>query len=176
MHVRDITEDDIPYIMDYWFNPANQAFHQKRGPFSDEQKALLVSQPEKLRAQIAIPEQDRNHTTAILEIGGKPVGHVLLNDIRDDHARRVHFHLWRNAATVRGFNHASKIWADAIAASATYFFSRYDMKEIVGDVSVENKIANRLLDRMGYKPVSMIRASYLGYEADYNRYIIKNGA
>ena len=159
--------------MDYWLNPANESFHQKRGPFSDAQKQLLVSQPEKILAQIRIPEKDRMHTTAILEVHGRAIGHLVLNDIRDEAKRRIHFHLWRKTGINHGLNHAAKMWDEVICLAKDYFSLKYGLAEIIGDVSTKNKIANYVLAKLGYAPTETVMESYLGYEAAYNRFVFK---
>lgn len=170
MRVRDITEHDIPLMVDYWFNTNNQRYHEIRGAYGPDQKAFLQSQAELYRKQIAIPAVKRNNTTIILEYNLQAVAQVHLNDIRDEKARRIHFHPWIKAMPNRSFGQTISFWREAGPLSLRHFFSMYQLNEIIGDVSATNKIANFCLNRMGYEPTESVVATYIGAEGLYNRY------
>jgi len=67
MRAREITEQDIPFMVNYWFNPDHQSYHEKRGAFGAAQLAWLQGQEEIYRKQIVTPVLERNYTTIILE-------------------------------------------------------------------------------------------------------------
>jgi len=86
---------------------------------------------------------------------------VHLNDIRDDEKLRVHFHPWPNALPSKSFGQAVLFWRQAIPLSMEHFFSTYGINEIIGDVSVNNKIANFCLKRLGHRPVEVVEETYI---------------
>lgn len=122
------------------------------------------------KKQIATPVSERNYTTIILEKDFRSVAQVHLNDIRDDNKRRIHFHPWFKALPNQSFGQAISFWREALPVSMNYFFSTYGFKEIIGDVSVNNKIANFCLKRLGHLPVDVVEATYIGDTGLYNRY------
>lgn len=170
MLARDITEQDIPLMIDYWFNPDHQRYHEKRGAFGQAQVALLQNQEEIYKGQIETPIKERNYTTIILEKDLRQVAQVHLNDIRDDMTRRIHFHPWFKSLPNKSFGQAVRFWREAIPVSMNYFFSTYPISEIIGDVSVNNKIANFCLKKIGCISREVVQATYLGDEGLYNRY------
>lgn len=174
IEVQDLTENDIPMIMDYWFHPDNQDYHEKRGlDLHSEGAEILKQQPAILKKQIQIPVKDRKSTTAIIVLDGKKVGHVLLNNIQDEQSRRMHFHMWRHHLPKQNLGATTIILKQLIQESLKYFFQEFNLSNITGDISQSNKVALYVLSRAGFEPLTSVQASYLGQEGFYKRFTFR---
>lgn len=167
---RDPTESDIDAIMDYWFNPLNLDYHNSRGGIDEAGWDLLRAQPERLRANTALPIAERKNTTAIILVDGRAIGHTLVNAIREPEKQRLHFHLWRHQMTLGGLGTTVSLFRYLVPAIVAHFTQVYDMPYVTGDVAVTNRPANFILQRLGYMPAETVLASYLGDTQEYNRY------
>ena len=170
LRIRDISEEDIPLILNYWFNPDNLKYHQRRGTFGEEQLKLFQNQGDVLLEQAKTPQRNRKGTTAIIELNACPIGHIHLNDIRDDEKRRVHFHPWPNSRPNEIFGQAIGLGIQYLSLSIDYFVQTFGVPELIGDVAIENKFANFCMKKAGYSSMGEYKASYLGYEGNYHRY------
>lgn len=172
MHItfRDPTESDIDAIMDYWFNPSNLDYHNSRGGISEDGWNLLRAQPERLRANAALPVSERKNTTAIILLDGQAIGHALINAIHDPEEQRLHFHMWRRQLPLKGLGTTVALFRGLVPALVDHFLQTYGVPHLIGEVAVGNRLANYTLQRLGYTPVDTVMARHLGDSAEYNRY------
>lgn len=164
--LRGVGKEDIPDILDYWFNPANRDYHMKRG--SDPATFLSAEREAAAYARTAeTPLAERSSTTSVVLLDGKPIGHVLLNHFNDPEKCRMHFHVWRHRMPA---GDALPLISRIARESVRHFFETLPVQQITGDIAVANKPANFVLKRLGFTPSETLMCSYLGDSQLYNRY------
>jgi RimJ/RimL family protein N-acetyltransferase len=148
--VRDLSEDEIPYVLDYWF----------RSPpgFVESMGADLAKLPEEPRFADALRDRVRKNrgeavsNLSILTIlhGDAPVGMHTLNPLVEGDYAIFHAHVWRPEMRGRGIAELS------YPLACRLFLRRFDLKRILFKTPVQNAGAIRVKERLGIR--------YLGEE------------
>ncbi len=173
--IQELAEEDIGNIMDYWLNPINDEYHRNLGINNTNYKKFVRSHPPKYLKQIATKPIDRIHATAIVNVDGRKLGHILLNNIQNNECVRMHFHIWRNHSKIDSLGGTISLLSKVFPLSLSYFFNTYDINSIIGEVAVHNKPANFVLNRLGYTLEKTVMANYWDEDQLYNRYVFRRG-
>lgn len=171
IHFRTIQSEDIAEIQDYWLNPANLAYHLKRGA-EPEHIQRLIGQWGVLEKQAATPLAERTSSTAIVLLNGAPVGHSVLNEIYAPEKQRMHLHIWRGRIKFADLTGPRRMLNAAIPAALQHFFDNFSVMQITGEVAARNALFNLVLQRLGFRPRETVLTQYLSSTAEpYYRYI-----
>ncbi len=164
--IRPLTEEDIPYIVRYWFEN------------SDENIIQMGADKTKLNSQIEFSNQLQTMCNAALEktksyymiwlIDNKPIGYNALKDIQKDEIAHMHLHMWNSE--YRGKGYGAKLFCMA----ALEFYNMFNLKMILCEPRSSNPMPNRMLTKIGFKKwrTYLSTSSELSLTCELNSYII----
>jgi RimJ/RimL family protein N-acetyltransferase len=159
--VRDLTEEDIPYILDYWFH-SPPGFIESMGvdpskllPEPEFKKFLL----EKIRANRELPASKLNVQIILYE--QRPIGFHTLGPLEENESAVFHAHIWNPEYRRRGIGMFS------YPAACRVFFKRFNLKRILFKTPLQNTGAIRVKEKLGIHCI--------GEETVVNLGILKDG-
>lgn len=142
LSVRELMQDDIPLLADYWLTASDE--HLMR---LGADRAKLPSREnfvKMLEAQLALPYQGKNAYALIWEEAGRPIGHCNINPIAYGDYAYMHLHKWDNDGRQRGAGTA------LVKMSLPYFFKNFNLKTLYCQPHAENDAPNRTLEKSGF--------------------------
>lgn len=162
--VRELTEDDIGFIANYWLN-SDQDFLIGMG-VDLEKLPSEKDLREMLMTQIHLPDTKRSSLALILDIDGRPSGHCNVNGISYGEEATMHLHIWNAAGRRKG------IGTRMVLAALPVFFDRLKLQTIWCEPYAENPAPNRTLAKAGFEFVKKHRTvpGSLNFEQEVNRY------
>jgi RimJ/RimL family protein N-acetyltransferase len=143
--VRDISENEIPSIIDYWFH-SPVGFLESMGvdplkmPREVEMRASLY---DKITANLQLGESKIN-AMAIL-FNGKAIGFHTLNPIVEGDYAIFHAHIWD--ASARGLGIATQSYPKACQT----FIERFNLNRILFKTPAQNKAAIKVKEKLGIR-------------------------
>lgn len=160
--VRELTQNDIPLLLDYWFT-ADDAYLNGMGvdvnklPTPDEFDAGL-------NAQLSLPYPAKKAYALIWEANGKPIGHSNLNPVIYGNEGYMHLHIWNAADRKKGFG------TDLVKLSLPYYFENMQVKKLYCQPYALNPAPNRLLQQAGFTFVKQYTTTpgYIAFEQPVN--------
>lgn len=160
VQMRDMTKDDIPHILDYWFNSPPS--------FIDGMGIDLQKLPERSDLGGILAKQIDNNSklestklsTLVGLLDGVPKGHCLLHPIVENDHGYFHAHIW----TPEERNQGRGLLAYTLACKE--FVKRFNLKKIVTKIPTQNISAIRINEKLGIP--------YIG-EVELNQGLVKKG-
>ena len=164
LKVRELTENDIVLIADYWLN-SDQDFLLSMGvdlnklPSRDGLTEMLTT-------QIRLPYAEKSSLAFIAEIDGEPLGHCNVNEITFGKEAKMHLHLWNINLRKKGLG------TEMVLQSLPVFFNKLKLKTIWCEPYAENQAPNRTLKKIGFEFVKkyLTIPGSLNFEQEVNRY------
>ncbi len=99
-------------------------------------------------------EKSKNSESFVIDIDGEWVGSIGIHDIVKGHKAIISYEI---AKKYRGKGLATK----AVKIVTEYFFKKYNLKRISGNVRTFNKASARVLEKAGYKLEGIFRKNKL---------------
>jgi len=96
------------------------------------------------------------------------IGHSSINKIKWGEEAYIHLHMWKPD------NRRSGIGTEFFRRSIDFFFERFQLQRLYCEPNAENPPPNRVLQKLGYKPVKRYRTipGPINFEQEVNRYEI----
>lgn len=146
LSVREIQQNDIPLIIEYWLN-AEPAYLQGMGV--DLDKMLSHEQWQSmLEEQLGLPHEQKKSYCMIWEVDGQPVGHCNVNRIVFGEEAFMHLHIWY--AAIRSM----RLGTELIKMTLPYFFKNLQLKKICCEPYALNPSPNKALAKAGFEFVN----------------------
>ena len=164
--VRPLVSEDFDGYIAY-FTRVSKADAERMGLAIDK-----VPSPTQLRSDletmIATPVDRLRSFVLAWCIDGKTIGHSSLKNIVPGESGSMHLHMWR--ADLRGRGHGPRLFC----LSALDFYERFNLKRIMCEPKADNRMANRLLQKIGFPLVVTYvgASSELAFVCELNRYEI----
>jgi RimJ/RimL family protein N-acetyltransferase len=101
-------------------------------------------------------------------LDGELIGHSSISQIRWGEEAYIHLHMWK------ADRRRSGIGSEFFRKSIDFFYDRFQLKRLYCEPYAENPAPNRVLEKLGYKPVKRYRTTPgpINFEQDVNRYEI----
>ena len=164
IEVRELTQSDIPLIVDYWLKCDNDylvgmGVDLKKLPSEEELRNMLSM-------QIRLPYNEKPSFALIAMANGQPAGHCNVNDIAYGHEATLHLHLWNTANRRKGLGTAM------VRQSLGVFFEKLQLQTIWCEPYAANPAPNRTLEKVGFEFVKkyVTTPGSLSFEQEVNRY------
>jgi hypothetical protein len=166
LSVRPLIEQDIPFILSYWFDKSDADFN-KMG--ADKTKFPARQQfDEYLHDLCHTPLKKIKTLYMIWLINGNPVGYSALKDITKNKIGAMHLHMWN--AENRGKGYGAKLFC----MSALQFYEIFKFKLMLCEPKATNPAPNSMLTKIGFKKwkTSLSASSDVSVVCENNSYII----
>lgn len=143
--ITDITEQEVPTIMNYWFHSPpgfveGMGVDFSRMPTEDQMRQMLL---EKIRNDRDLPKTKMG--VVIVRYEGKSVGmHTLFPIVEGDHAV-FHAHNWTPELRGKGIGMIS------YPLACRKFIERFDLKRFVFKTPLQNTAAIRVKEKLGIR-------------------------
>jgi RimJ/RimL family protein N-acetyltransferase len=143
LSVREIQQEDIEAIINYWLN-SDPAFLEgmgvdlKKMPTGEQWKEMLTD-------QINQPYQEKKSFYTIWLVDGKAIGHCNVNKIIFGQEAFMHLHIWKNENRQKG------IGAELVKLSLQWFFKNLNLKNIYCEPYALNPAPNKTLEKLGFE-------------------------
>ncbi len=141
--VREIQENDIALIADYWLN-SDPDFMVGMGVDLDKlpSREGLTNM---LMNQLALPYEKKGALALIWEVDGQAVGHCNVNEIVFGEHAKMHLHLWSSSKRRQG------IGTELVKQSIPLFFKLLHLKTLFCEPYALNSAPNRVLEKVGFE-------------------------
>ncbi len=152
--VRDLSEADIPFILNYWFHSPT-GFIESIGvdpaklPSESDMKAALI---EKCRLNHGLAQSKLN--ALIIVYNNKPVGFHTLFPIEEGDYGIFHAHIWDPAMRRRGI---AKI---SYRLACNIFLKRFNLQRILFKTPKQNIGAIRVKEQLGIRYIGEENVSF----------------
>ncbi len=142
LSLRELTEADIPLIIDYWLS-ADAAFLAGMGadiaklPARQDWKKMLAK-------QLCQPYEEKESYCIIWLADDEPVGHSNVNKIKFGEEAYMHLHIWKADKRKKGIGTA------LVKMTLPYFFDSLQLKKIYCEPYALNPAPNNTLEKAGF--------------------------
>jgi RimJ/RimL family protein N-acetyltransferase len=162
--VREIQEQDIELIVQYWLN-ADPSFLLGMGVDSSK----IPSKEEwiqMLREQLHQSFEEKQSYCMIWLVNGKAVGHSNVNKIKFGEEAYMHLHLWNSDIRKKGSG------TELVKMTLPYFFKNLKLKKLYCEPYGLNPAPNRVLDKVGFTLVKEYTTTpgWLNFEQPVKRW------
>ena len=141
--VRELTEEDIPPLIEYWVN-ATPDFLAGMG--ADINNIPPREEWEKmLREQISQPYREKKSYCIIWLLDDEPIGHSNVNKIRFGEEAYMHLHLWNNDTRQQGLG------TQFVKLTIPLFFEMLKLRQLFCEPYALNPAPNRILEKTGFR-------------------------
>ena len=162
LEVREITQNDIPLIVDYWLlsDPDHLIGMGVDLDKVPSEKALVDT----LTEQLLLPIREKSSYALIWLLNESPIGHCNVNQIEFGEHAYMHLHLWQSQNRQKG------IGSLLVKKSLPYFFKTLQLKKIYCEPNALNSAPNRTLEKLGFKFIKKHRCipGTLNFEQQVN--------
>jgi len=142
LSAREITIDDIPYIVRYWLE-SDKDFLVGMGV--DLAKLPGKEDLEKMLAQqLSQSYTEKKAYSTIWQINGQPIGHCNVNKIIFGEEASMHLHLWNTQTRQKGAG------AQLVKLSLPFFFNNLQLKKLYCEPYALNPAPNKTLPKAGF--------------------------
>lgn len=162
LSVREIQQEDIEAIKDYWLH-AEPAFLTGMGV--DLNKMLTAEQWEEiLTEQIKQPYSEKKSYCTMWLVDDKAIGHSNVNKIIFGQEAFMHLHIWRDEHRQKG------IGTDLVKLSLALFFKNLNLEKISCEPYALNPAPNKTLKKLGFEFVKTYTTipGFLNFEQPVN--------
>ncbi|MCB9448282.1 MAG: GNAT family N-acetyltransferase [Flavobacteriales bacterium] len=164
LHVRELTETDLPLLLDYWFKN-DDAFLEGMGvdlakmPTREEFSNMLQS-------QLQLPVEVRRSFALIWEADGQPVGHSNTNPTRFGEDAYMHLHLWKSNIRRQGLG------AELVRLSLSHYFKKLNLKTLYSEPYALNPAPHCVLEKVGFRFVKeyVTTPGFINFEQPVKRW------
>lgn len=142
LSVREIQEQDIPFISEYWVNATSESL-LAMGAI----KAMVPDEKywkQALQSQIESDYAGKQSYCTIWLIDNEPVGHCNVNKIIFGQEASMHLHLWKADKRQSGLG------AAFVKLSLPYFFKNLQLKTLYCEPYALNPAPNSALKKLGF--------------------------
>lgn len=141
--VREITTDDVPFIVDYWTKSSpdflvGMGVDLSKLPSAESLNVMLHD-------QISKDYKDKQSYAMIWLIDGKPSGHCNINMITFGEQAHMHLHMWNSTSRRSGAGR------NLVRLSIPYFFRNYQLKKLICEPYALNEAPSKTLPYCGFK-------------------------
>ena len=162
LSVREIQENDIELIIEYWLC-SDSEFLKGMGvdtnkiPARDEWIKMLSE-------QLSQPIEEKKSYCIIWQVDDKPVGHSNVNKIIFGEEAYMHLHLWNADTRKKGFGTAF------IKMTLPWFFENLKLKKLYCEPYALNPAPNKTLEKIGFEFVKEYTTipGWLNFEQQVN--------
>jgi RimJ/RimL family protein N-acetyltransferase len=143
LSVREIAEQDIAAISDYWLN-SDAAFMKSMGvdmdkmPTREEWRNMLTE-------QLSKSYENKKSYCIIWEINGTAIGHSNINKIIFGEEAYMHLHIWYPEERRKGLG------TNFIKMTVPWFFEKYKLKNLYCEPYALNAAPNEILKKAGFE-------------------------
>ena len=143
LSVREIAEQDIDPISDYWLN-ADPSFMRSMGvdlskmPTREDWRNMLME-------QLSQPYEKKGSYCIIWQLNGKEIGHSNINKIVFGEEAYMHLHIWHPEERKKGLG------TSFIKLTIPWFFKKYKLKNLYCEPYAINDAPNRTLKNAGFE-------------------------
>ena len=164
LSIREINNDDIPLIIDYFIN-ADEMFLKAMGAI----KSKLPSKKDwlkKLYQEIEKPNSTKEFYYVIWLLNSKPVGHSNINNIIYNKEATMHLHLWQPVKRKKG------IGTEFVKMSIPYYFKNFKLKKLICEPYTQNIAPNKVLQKVGFNLIKKYETipGWINFKQLVNRY------
>lgn len=162
--VREITENDIELIVDYFINSSVEFLI---GMGADKSKLPKKSDwIKKLKSEFKKPYREKEFYYIIWLIDGLAIGHTNINKIEFGKFATMHLHLWEPIKRKSGLG------TELIKMSIPYYFENFKLKKLICEPYAENIAPNKTLPKLGFefKRAYETTPGYINFRQTVNRY------
>jgi len=125
------------------------------GQLDKQAKKNFMSTPKNINeARKEFNEKSKNSESFIIDVNGECVGSIGIHDIVKGHKAVISFWISKK---VRG----KGIMTKAGKMATKYFFEKYKLRRISGNVRTFNKASARVMEKSGYKLEGILRKNKL---------------
>jgi len=142
LSVREIQEDDIPLITNYWMS-ADNIFLEGMGVDVSKMPTKEFWQ-EMLEKQLSQSYNEKQSYATIWLADDGPIGHCNINKIVFGEEAYMHLHLWHTDIRQKG------IGAELVKLSLPYFFENCALKMLYCEPYALNLAPNKTLEKLGF--------------------------
>lgn len=168
LSVREIQQQDIELIIDYWLNSDNE-FMKNMGvdvskiPAKKDWESMLWE-------QLSQSYEKKNSYCIIWEDEGKSIGHSNVNKIIYGQEAYMHLHLWKQDKRKKGLGTA------LVKKTLPYFFNNLDLKKLFCEPYALNPAPNKVLEKTGFEFVKEYTTipGWLNFEQQVNLWVLDN--
>ncbi|NNK81080.1 MAG: GNAT family N-acetyltransferase [Flavobacteriales bacterium] len=145
LEIRELTEHDIPQLLDYWFNSSPHDLN-KMGADPDKipSRETLSSM---LKNSLNSPIEERSSYCLIWYLEDEPIGHCNTNPTTFGEEAYMHLHLWNPSQRRKG------IGSKAVNLCAEEFFNKLKLKRLYSQPKSDNRAPNKVLEKTGFQLV-----------------------
>lgn len=140
--IREITQADIPLLLDYWFTAEHE--------FLAGMGVDVTRLPDRadfgkmLEGQILTPYPEKRAYALIWLLEGQPVGHSNLNPIVFGEHAWMHLHMWKAANREKGLGE------QFIRLCLPEYFSHFNLREIYCEPYALNPAPHKVVEKVGF--------------------------
>ncbi|MBC5772645.1 GNAT family N-acetyltransferase [Pontibacter sp. KCTC 32443] len=143
LSVRELQEQDITLIADYWLKSDSEHLI---GMGVDMAKLPTRQQlTQMLQAQLNAPLHEKQSYCVIWEVDSQAVGHSNINKIMFGEEAYMHLHMWRSDIRKQGLGSA------LVKMSLPYFFENLQLKTLYCEPYALNPAPNKTLQKVGFE-------------------------
>ena len=166
--VRELREDDISYIVQYWLGSEDDhlvgmGVDLAKMPTEDGLTQMLTS-------QINLSYPEKQSYCIIWELNGKAIGHCNINKIQFGEEAFMHLHLWNVPTRQKGMG------LQLVKMSLPYFFNNYKLRNLFCEPYALNPAPNKTLKKIGFTFVKkhVTIPGSLNFEQEVNRWCLSS--
>ena len=141
--VRPFQLEDIPYLLDYWYNNSEDNLTRM-----GVDKSLLgprIKREQDLIDSFHTPNNLKDNFHIIWLINNEPVGHNSFDHILINEISHMHLHMW--SQKWRGKGYGAILFCQAVMM----FYSLFHPKIILSEPCSENAMPNKMFEKIGFK-------------------------
>ncbi|MEJ8755899.1 GNAT family protein [Pontibacter sp. H259] len=142
LSVRELQEQDISLIADYWLK--SEPEHLVGMGVDLEKLPTREQVTQMLQSQIAAPLNSKQSYCLIWEVDGQVVGHCNVNKIVFGQEAYMHLHLWNGVNRKRGLG------SELVKLSLPYFFEMLQLEMLYCEPYALNPAPNKTLEKVGF--------------------------
>jgi len=162
LSVREIRQEDIELIINYWLN-ADKTFLENMGVDVSKMPTKEVWE-NMLSQQLHQSYHEKKSYCIIWEVDEKPVGHCNINKIIFGREAFMHLHLWKKDIRKSGLG------TELVKMTLPYFFNNVNLKILYCEPYSLNPAPNNTLKKVGFEFVKENRTTpgFLNFEQKVN--------
>lgn len=141
--VREITENDIPLITDYWLS-SDPSFMRSMGVDLEKIPAKETWR-EMLMEQLSQSYENKKSYCIIWQVHEKPIGHSNINKIIFGEEAYMHLHIWYPEGRRKGLG------TSFIKMTIPWFFEKYKLKNLYCEPYALNPTPVKTLEKTGFE-------------------------
>lgn len=166
LSIRPLEENDIPNIVQYWFENSDENMLQIGADKSKFSSPTEFAQSLKTACHTPLAQSKVYYLVWLID--NQPIGYNALKDIATNEIAHMHLHMWN--ADYRGKGYGAKLFCMA----ALEFYNLFNLKMILCEPHSSNPMPNRMLSKIGFKKwkTYISTSSELALTCELNSYII----